>query len=379
MNELRGVDSVVSLVYRGATAAGSWDPALSAIVDHFGATTACLRVSVRGARPFEFRFAAGRKVRREVLDEWERTQRGINVSPMPPLGVAQIRSYIDDFPDHPVTKELLEYDAAVALAYCFESLDGAEYILTISRGVKDPEFAPAEIAEFKRVGNHFGEAVRLRRELVRSNLTSQFQSQALDRLGVAGIIVDPFGSVVPLNAAAEHALASMECLKLQRHDRLVAINRSNDKELQEHLRRILAGEVAEGETFAMSLEREEGGRPVGLIVIAARSMCLASNREENCALLFLRDNDRNLAIETSLVQKLFSFTPAEANLAIGLASGRRLEEIEQQMSIRHNTARAHLRSIFVKADVTRQAELVCLLANSVAPLAQRKRGLDKVA
>lgn len=378
MTEQTGVDEIVTLIYRGATATASWDPALSAIVDFFDASTVCLSVSVRGAKPFEFRFACGPKVSKEVLAEWEKTQRGVNMSPPSLLGVPRVRRYAHECPDDPVAQELLQYGVAFSLSYCFDSSDGNDYVLNVSRGIDDPEFMSGDFEAIKRIGNHFREAVRLRREMVRANLTSQFQAQALDRLGIMGILIDPFGNVMPLSGGAEKMLESMDCLRL-RNDRLVAINRSNDKELQQHIRRILSGEVPEGESFAMPLERVDGGRPVGLIISSARSMCLASNREENCALLFLRDNETSFAIETSLVQKLFSFTPAEASLAIGLASGRRLDEIEEQMRIRHNTARAHLRSIFVKAEVTRQAELVCLLTNSVAPLAQRARVLDRVA
>jgi DNA-binding CsgD family transcriptional regulator len=343
------------------------------MVEYFGATTACLSLSLRGARPHELRFAAGPKLRQDVLMDWEKTQRGSAIAPTPKYGAIEVRRYAEDFPDDPVTKELLEFDVACALAYCFESSEGTDYVLNISRGIGDPEFSPTDFDSIRRFGLHFRQAIRIRREMVRSNLSSQFQAQVLDRLGIAGILVDPFGSVLSLNSGAQQLLASSNCLRVQHHNRLVAVDRKVDQTLQAHIKNILAGEVPEGETFAMSLDRAEGGRPIGLLISSARSMCLASNREENCALLLLRDSETNFAIESALVQKLFSFTPAEANLAIGLASGQSLDEIEGRMQIRHNTARAHLRSIFVKADVTRQAELVCLLANSVAPLAQSMR------
>jgi len=74
------------------------------------------------------------------------------------------------------------------------------------------------------------------------------------------------------------------------------------------------------------------------------------------------------SIKKKVLQQLFSFTRAEARLALGLAKGKRLEDVEAELNITHNTARAHLRSMFVKADVNRQSELVHVLANSVAPL-----------
>jgi DNA-binding CsgD family transcriptional regulator len=58
-------------------------------------------------------------------------------------------------------------------------------------------------------------------------------------------------------------------------------------------------------------------------------------------------------------------TPAEALLSLQLAEGLTLDEAADQLNIRKNTARAHLRSIFSKTSVTRQTSLVSLLLNSM--------------
>ena len=51
-----------------------------------------------------------------------------------------------------------------------------------------------------------------------------------------------------------------------------------------------------------------------------------------------------------------------------LANGLTLDEAADAMGIKRNTARAHLRSVFVKAGVTRQTELVRILLNGVIGL-----------
>jgi len=93
-----------------------------------------------------------------------------------------------------------------------------------------------------------------------------------------------------------------------------------------------------------------------------------SHRTETCALIFVRRSAVANDGDVDVLQQLFSFTRAEARLALGLAKGKRLEDVEAELNITHNTARAHLRSMFVKADVNRQSELVHVLANSLAPL-----------
>lgn len=68
------------------------------------------------------------------------------------------------------------------------------------------------------------------------------------------------------------------------------------------------------------------------------------------------------------MRKLFDLTPAETSLAILLTNGLTLEEAAEELGISKNTARAHLRSIFSKTGVTRQATLVRILLGSVVPL-----------
>ena len=68
------------------------------------------------------------------------------------------------------------------------------------------------------------------------------------------------------------------------------------------------------------------------------------------------------------MRQLFDLTPAEAALALLLANGLSLDEAAEQLNIRRNTARAHLRMIFSKTGVTRQTELVRTLLNSVISL-----------
>ncbi|MFZ4602572.1 MAG: helix-turn-helix transcriptional regulator [Caulobacterales bacterium] len=370
MSEQTGLASVFGRIYRGAHCSGSWEPALSEIMKFFNASGASLRISGSRTRPVEFIVATGRKIRPEITREWEAQQRRIDAIPTLALNEARIRVWAQDLPDSPIVDEFHSYDIAITMSHCFAHHNEQRYVLSVMRAPGEPSFTKCDLESLQQIGMHFREAFLLRQELMQSNLTRQFQANALDRLGIAGILIDPFGNVLPLNDGAKRLLAAQDVLSLHRNDSLTAAHRASDVELQSYLRKILNGEVREGRSFAMTLERRNGGRPVGAIISSARSMCVSSHREESCALIFMRDHEAISAIEAPLVQKLFSFTPAEANLAIGLASGQRLEEIEGKLNIRHNTARAHLRSMFLKANVSRQAELVYLLANSVASLGQ---------
>ena len=106
--------------------------------------------------------------------------------------------------------------------------------------------------------------------------------------------------------------------------------------------------------------------------IDARTVPLSEWSEDNprrpaCA-IFIRDAERKSQASHDIVRKLFDLTPAETTLALALVNGSTLEEAADALDISKNTARSHLRAIFSKTGVTRQATLVRTLLNSVLSL-----------
>lgn len=67
----------------------------------------------------------------------------------------------------------------------------------------------------------------------------------------------------------------------------------------------------------------------------------------------------------SLLQALFDLTPAEARTAGQITEGKSIEQISFESGISQNTIRTHLKSVFQKTGVERQAELVSLLSISL--------------
>ena len=66
-----------------------------------------------------------------------------------------------------------------------------------------------------------------------------------------------------------------------------------------------------------------------------------------------------------LLQALFDLTPAEARTASQITQGKSIEQISSATGIAQNTIRTHLKSVFHKTGVQRQAELVSLLGVAI--------------
>jgi uncharacterized protein YhfF/DNA-binding CsgD family transcriptional regulator len=80
------------------------------------------------------------------------------------------------------------------------------------------------------------------------------------------------------------------------------------------------------------------------------------------AVLFVDDpSDADSPAPADLYTRAFRLTPAEARLAVYLASGASLTEAADEFGVTHNTVRAQLRAIFDKTETHRQSDLVRLL------------------
>ena len=119
---------------------------------------------------------------------------------------------------------------------------------------------------------------------------------------------------------------------------------------------------------AVAITRPSGGSKLSVLVRVIPAGVWSDAWSRPKIAIFLRDPDQRSQGSIEVVQRLFDLTHAEALLALLLANGLTLDEAAEQLNIRRNTARAHLRAIFSKTYVTRQTKLVRLILNSVAPL-----------
>jgi DNA-binding CsgD family transcriptional regulator len=85
------------------------------------------------------------------------------------------------------------------------------------------------------------------------------------------------------------------------------------------------------------------------------------------AVVFVDDPEADAILgQIGLWSASFRLTPAEARLAMHLASGDSLRDAADALGVTYNTVRAQMRAIFDKTDIHRQADLVRLLHQSTS-------------
>lgn len=86
------------------------------------------------------------------------------------------------------------------------------------------------------------------------------------------------------------------------------------------------------------------------------------------ALLVVTPVDRDAVPSAEVIAGLFDLTPAEARVARGVAGGLTLGAISDTAGISRETVRSQLKAVLAKTGLSRQAELVALLAGLTLPL-----------
>jgi len=167
---------------------------------------------------------------------------------------------------------------------------------------------------------------------------SEVYESVLDQLHVGVIVLDENRRMLRCNQTAKNLLKEGSSLRIRAHGLEIG-NRLDNSMLQKKLSTHTTG------LTTMSISRAPGQRKLGLMI---RGVSLPEASEgRGCPAWMI---------------------PAEATLALKLANGHSLDDAAELLNIRRNTARAHLRSIFAKSGVTRQAELVRVILNSVIDL-----------
>lgn len=257
------------------------------------------------------------------------------------------------------------------LAADIATRNGGLYGFRITRPEHASNFSEVEMAFCGLLVPHIKRALNLHLSINQDRKVSTLYSHAMTQLLVGVVILDQNGVVMDCNPAATAILALNDGIAVD-GAQLEASYADDNRKLQKLLRDALNAASAErlGVTEAMSVTRPSGKLSWGLIFQRISSDQWTEGKQRPSVAVFVRDTEGRVDPSVRLAQQLFQLTPAETALAIQLANGLSLEEAAEELNIKRNTARAHLRSIFSKTGVRRQTELVRIFLNSVAWLSQ---------
>jgi DNA-binding CsgD family transcriptional regulator len=240
--------------------------------------------------------------------------------------------------------------------------------LTLVRADRTGEATEADRALLQRLAPHLMRAMRVSMEIEAVRAKSIASEAALQRMGVAVLLLDRERKVVFANSAAERLIGAGTALKTVKAV-LTARSSLDDRKLRDAFAKISGTLAAEG--CEIKIEREKG-RPLLLTMLPIRHDGAFSPFATRvaCCSVFIGDPDASLTTLSGMVARCYDLTPTETRLLNAILSGAALSEAAKDLQILVATARTHLRHIFDKTGVRRQSDLINLVMRSGTPLWQ---------
>jgi len=261
------------------------------------------------------------------------------------------------------------YDVLQILGVDIRPEQGVECRLRVCRPHGGDRFSDADKALCQRIVPHLQRAVRIHANLNTSESERRLYAGTVDRLLIGSIVLDDTGRVLTTNGMADEILSEKDSLIVS--NGLLTVNSAQEnRKLQALIRQAvsLRDSVEPGIPIGLSVPRQGGRAKLGLLVRPIAAQKWSQRPHQPAVAVFIRDPDQKALASTDLLRNMFDFTRAEASLVLLLTQGLSLDEAAQELDIRRNTARAHLRSVFSKTGVTRQAALVQTVLHSIIPL-----------
>lgn len=217
---------------------------------------------------------------------------------------------------------------------------------------------PEHVALVTQLIPHLQHAVRIQGRLEDLDHRSADLAEASEAVSHGIVIVERRRSMYT-NGAAERILRSGDGLRIRNGD-IEAESSHADTQLGCGISR--ASTLDDRDIWGVSFRcpRPSGRRPYVVHVLPIEPNPVAEQQNRR-AMIIIIDPESRPEPPAGLLQRLFGLTKSEAQVALLVMRGEGLNPIAEELSVSLATVKTHLRHIFDKTGIHRQAELVRLL------------------
>lgn len=240
--------------------------------------------------------------------------------------------------------------------------------LVVARQGDRGVFAPGDIELGQLLAPHLRRALTINDVLDVTRLERQALHAALDRLALGVFIVGGDGRILHANAAAGDMLSRRSPL-LSSGGRLVAQSSEATQEIAHAITLAGSDEAEIGACgLGVPLPADDGTGATAHVLPLARGTLRPRLLPQATAAVFVVPGRANRSPDLATVTRLLGLTPAEARHLEHLVAGATLADSAAALQVSVATARTHREHIFLKAGVSRHAELLKLVEGLVPPL-----------
>jgi DNA-binding CsgD family transcriptional regulator len=190
---------------------------------------------------------------------------------------------------------------------------------------------------------------------------AQSMTESLGLIGLAGAVIGDRGQVIAANKQFDDLAPR---IRAGAYDRLVFGEPGVQSLYNTALSHLQLGRQAPSQSIPVSSQDDQPALIIQLIPVR-RSARDIFNR--SCALVVVTPVGEVGPPDLRVICGLFDLTRTEAVIAQNLTAGRSIDDIAIELASSRETIRSHLKSVFRKTGVNRQAQLVRLLAGLGTP------------
>jgi DNA-binding CsgD family transcriptional regulator len=355
---MNSFDEIVSEIYEAAVVPEFWPRVLQRLVDHCDGTLASLFVLTPTGMKF-----VGTPDGEQLISEYIALGRPDYNSRIAARLAIKENGFFDEagiFPDAKFGKDPFYLDFLYPRGYgwmagnCVRPPTGELASLSIERRFGRGSFERETIDALNRLEPHIARAsllaIRLGLERARA------MTAIMQKLGLPTAVLRGRGKLVAANELFDQLIPSVV---QDRRDRLHICEESADALFVDALENLaLARQTA---VSSIPVPMREDRHPAILHLLP---VCGAANDifSQASSLLVVTPVDRGAVPDADLLQGLFDLTPAEARVARGIGAAQSIEALAEALGVNRETVRTQLKAVLSKTGLSRQQELVSLLA-----------------
>lgn len=257
-----------------------------------------------------------------------------------------------------------------------ERQPGTAEIVMIGRPSAKGGYRAAEIKAFDALIPHFARAWRVKRALAEWEALAGTLQFILDRIERAIVVAGPDGEVRFANRAADALLSRGDGLDA-RQGRLRATRHRHTDALLSLIGRAAATASGTQSVAVDAVAIPSANDNPSFAVVAeplapAHSDALGHHAAPG-AILFIGDSEASNRPSIERLRVVYGLTPAEARLAALIVGGHGIASAAEALGVSANTVKYHLKTVFDKVGISRQAELVRRVLADVGGLAEPEK------
>ncbi len=217
---------------------------------------------------------------------------------------------------------------------------------------------------------HIRRAVLVSRAIDRKTTEAATFADTLDGLSAGMCLIDADGRVVHTNLAGRTILGMNDFLS-ESGGCITARDRDVERMLQDLLSASRDSDLAIGtEGIDLPLRAQDGTRYVAHVLpLTSGVRRRAGIAYSAVAALFIRKSTIEVPSTPEVIARAYHLTPTELRVLLAIVEVGRVPEVAVALGVAESTVKTHLGHLFEKTGVTRQADLVKIVAGFSTPFA----------